>query len=47
MNRMLRTKSGPRREEVTANGIKLHKEEFHDFLSLLNIIRMINIRTLR
>jgi hypothetical protein len=40
-NRMLRRIFGPRRDEVTGGSIKLHNEEFHNFYSSPDIIRMI------
>jgi hypothetical protein len=45
--RVLRRIFGPRRDEVTAEWIKLHNEEFHDLCSSPIIIRVINSRTMR
>jgi hypothetical protein len=38
-NRILRTIFGPRRDEVTAEWKKLHREELHNLYSSPNIIR--------
>jgi hypothetical protein len=42
-NRVLRI-FGPRRDEVTGDGKKLHNEELHNVYSSPNIIRMIKSR---
>jgi hypothetical protein len=38
-NRMLRTIFGPKRDEVTGDWRKVHKEELHNLYSSLNIIK--------
>jgi hypothetical protein len=38
-NRVLRTISGPKRDEVTGEWRKLHNDEFHDTYSSPDIIR--------
>jgi hypothetical protein len=43
-NRVLRRIFCPKREEVTEEWKKLRNEEFHNFYSSLNIIRMIKSR---
>jgi hypothetical protein len=43
-NRVLRRISGPKRDEVTGEWKKLHKEEFHDLYSSPSIIRIIKSR---
>jgi hypothetical protein len=43
-NRVLRRIFGPKRDEVTGEWRKLHKEELHDLYSSLSIIRTINSR---
>jgi hypothetical protein len=46
-NRVLRTIFGPKRDEVTGEGIKLHSEELHILYSSPNIIRQVNSRRMR
>jgi hypothetical protein len=46
-NRVLRRIFGPRRDEVTEEGRKLHNEELQDLYSSPNIIRMIKSRRMR
>jgi hypothetical protein len=46
-NRMLRRIFGPKRNEVTGDGRKLHNVEFQNFYSSPNIIRMIKSRGMR
>jgi hypothetical protein len=46
-NRVLRRIFGPRRDEVTEEWRKLHKEELCDLYSSPSIIRMINSRRMR
>jgi hypothetical protein len=41
-NRVLRTIFGPKRDEVTGQGRKLHNEELNDLHSSPNIIQVIN-----
>jgi hypothetical protein len=43
-NRVLRRIFGPKRDEVTGDWRKLHKEELHNLYSSSNIIRMIKSR---
>jgi len=43
-NRVLRRVFGPRRDEVTEEGRKLHKEELGDLYSLPNIVRVVKSR---
>jgi hypothetical protein len=43
-NRVLRSKFGPKRDEVTGDWRKLHNEELHKLYSSPNIIRMIKSR---
>jgi len=38
---------GSKRDEVTGEWIKLHKEEFNDLYSSPNIFRVIKLRTMR
>jgi len=40
-NRVLRRMVGPKREELTGEWRKLHKEELYDLYSSLNIFRVI------
>jgi hypothetical protein len=44
---VLRRIFGPKRDEVTGNWSKLHKEELHNLYSSPNIIRMIKSRRMR
>jgi hypothetical protein len=46
-NRVLRKISGPKRDEVTEEGRKLHNEELRDLYSLSSIIRIIKSRRMR
>ena len=46
-NRVLRRAFGPKRDEVTGEWRKLHKEEFRDLYSLLNIVRVVKPRRMR
>jgi hypothetical protein len=46
-NRALRRIFGPKRDEVTGEWRKLHKEELHNLNSSLNIIRQIKSRRKR
>jgi hypothetical protein len=46
-NVVLRRIFGPKRDEVTADWRKLHKEELHNLYSSSNIIRMISSRRMR
>jgi hypothetical protein len=46
-NRVLRRTFGPKRDEITAEWIKLHNEELNDLYSTPNIIRLIKSRRLR
>jgi hypothetical protein len=46
-NRVLRRIFGPKRDEVTGDGRKLHNEELHNLYSSPNIIRMIKSRRMR
>ena len=43
-NRVLRTVFGPKRDEVTGEGRKLHNEELNDLYSLPNIVRVVKSR---
>jgi hypothetical protein len=43
-NRVLRRIFGPKRDEVTGEWRRLHKEEFNDLYSSPNIIRVIKSR---
>jgi hypothetical protein len=43
-NRVLRRVFGPKKDEVTGEWRKLHKEEFRHFYSLPNIVRMVKSR---
>jgi hypothetical protein len=44
---VLRRIFGPKRDEVTGGCRKLHNEEFHNFYSSPNIIRIIKSRRMR
>jgi hypothetical protein len=46
-NRALRKILGPKREEITGDWRKLHKEELHNLYSLPNINRIIKSRRMR
>jgi hypothetical protein len=46
-NRVLRRIFGPKRDEVTGEWRKLHKEELHDLYSSPSIIRIIKARRMR
>jgi len=46
-NRVLRTVFGPKRDEVTGEWRKLHKEELNDLYSLPNIVRVVKSRRMR
>jgi len=46
-NRVLRKIFGPRRDEVTGEWRKLHKEELNDLYSSPNIVRLIKSRIMR
>jgi len=46
-NRMLRRVFGPKRDEVTGEGRKLHNEELNDLCSLPNIVRVVKSRRIR
>jgi hypothetical protein len=46
-NRVLRRVFGPKRDEVTGEWRKLHKEELRDLYSLLNIVRVVKWRRMR
>ena len=46
-NRVLRRIFGPRRDEVTGEWRKLHKEELNDLYSSPNIVRVIKSRRMR
>jgi hypothetical protein len=43
-NRVLRRVFGPKRDEVTGEGRKLHNEELNDLYSLPNIVRVVKSR---
>ena len=43
-NRVLRRLLGPKRDEVTGDWRKLHKEELRDLYSLPNIVRVVKSR---
>jgi hypothetical protein len=47
VNRVLRRIFGPKRDEVTGDWRKRHKEELHNLYSSPNIIRMIKSRRMR
>jgi hypothetical protein len=46
-NRELRRIVGPKRDEVTGEGRKLHNEELHDLYFSPSIIRIIKARRMR
>jgi hypothetical protein len=46
-NRVLRRIFGPKRDEVTGEGRKLHNEELHDLYSSPSLIRVIKSRRMR
>ena len=46
-NMVLRRIFGPKREEVTGEGKRLHNEELNDLYSSPNIVRVINSRRMR
>jgi transcription termination factor 2 len=46
-NRVLRRVFGPKRDEVTGEWRKLHKEELNDLYSLPNIVRVLKSRRMR
>jgi hypothetical protein len=46
-NRMLRRMFGHKGEEVVGGWIRLHNEEFHDFFTSPNVIRVIKSRMVR
>jgi hypothetical protein len=46
-NRVLRTVSGPKRDEVTGGLTGLHNEELHNLYTSPSIIRMIKSRRIR
>jgi hypothetical protein len=46
-NRVLRRIFGPKRDEVTGEGRKLHNEELHDLYSSPSIIRIIKTKRVR
>ena len=46
-NRVLRKVFGPKRDEVTEEWRKLHKEELSDMYSLPNIVRVVKSRRMR
>jgi hypothetical protein len=46
-NRVLRRIFGPKRDEVTGEGRKLHNEELHNLYSSPDIIRQIKLRRMR
>jgi hypothetical protein len=46
-NRVLRRVFGPKRDEVTGEWRKLHKEEPRDLYSLPNIVRVVKSRRMR
>jgi hypothetical protein len=46
-NRVLRRVFGPKRDEVTGEWRKLHKEELNDLYSLPNIVRVVKLRRMR
>jgi hypothetical protein len=46
-NRLLRRIFGPKRDEVTGEWRRLHKEEFNDLYSSPNIVRVIKSRRMK
>jgi hypothetical protein len=46
-NRVLRRVIGPKRNDVTEEWRKLHKEELNDLYSLPNIVRVVKSRRMR
>jgi hypothetical protein len=46
-NRVLRRIFGPKREEVAGGWRTLHNEELHKLYASLNIVRVIESRTMR
>jgi hypothetical protein len=46
-NRVLRRVFGPKRDEVTGEGRKLHNEELNDLYSLPNIVWVVKSRRMR
>jgi len=46
-NRVLRRIFGPKRDKVTREWSKLHKEELNDLYSSPNIIQVIKLRRIR
>ena len=46
-NRVLRRVFGPKRDEVTGEWRKLHKEELNELYSLTNIVRVVKSRRMR
>ena len=46
-NRVLRRIFGPKRDEVTREWRKLHKEELNDLYSSSNIVRVVKSRNMR
>jgi hypothetical protein len=46
-NKVLRRIFGPKRDEVTGEWRKLHKEELHDLYTSTSIIRIINSRRMK
>ena len=46
-NRVLRKVFGPKRDEVTGEGRKLHNEDLNDLYSLSNIVRVVKSRRMR
>ena len=46
-NRVLRRVLGPKRDEVTGECRKLHKEELSDLYSLPNIVRVVKPRKIK
>ena len=46
-NRVMRRVFGPKRDEVTGEWRKLHKEDLNDLYSLPNIVRVVKSRRMR